>query len=90
MNFKPIVEEDSRILKTINISLTHVCFSAMINVGLGKFSRLCSDNDVVDGNVDELDEESNESHESKANGCSNGNLLELLPVWLGAPLDQPD
>ena len=62
----------------------------MINVGLGKFSRLCSDNDVVDGNVDELDEESNESHESKANGCSNGNLLELLPVWLGAPLDQPD
>ena len=62
----------------------------MINVGFWKFSRLCSNNDVVDGNMDELNEESNESHESKSDGCCNRNLLELLPVRLGAPLDQPD
>ena len=46
-----------------------------------------SDDDVVDGNVDQLDEKSNESHESKSDSCSDGNLLELLPVRLGASLD---
>ena len=51
-------------------------------------SCLCSDNDIVDGDVDELDEESDESHQREANGCGDGDLLELLPVWLGAPLHQ--
>ena len=52
------------------------------------FHSSCSNNDVVDGDVDEFDKESNESHESKSNSCSNSNLLELLSVWLGASLDQ--
>ena len=53
-------------------------------------SCLCSDNDIVDGDVDELDEEANEAHDAKSNCSGDGNLGELLPVGLGAPLDQPD
>lgn len=34
-------------------------------------------NDVVDGNVDEFDEESDESHYAEANSSGNSNLLEL-------------
>ena len=34
-------------------------------------------NDVVDGNVDELDKEPNEAHDEKAYCCSKGNLLKL-------------
>lgn len=34
-------------------------------------------NDVVDGNVDQLDKESNEAHDSKAYGRSNSDLLKL-------------
>ena len=33
--------------------------------------------DVVDGDVDELDEESNEAHYREADGGGNSNLLEL-------------
>jgi hypothetical protein len=39
--------------------------------------RLSSDNDVVDGNVDQLDEESDEAHDGETDGCGYGNLLEL-------------
>lgn len=52
--------------------------------------NLRSHDDVVDGDVDEFDEEANEAHYAEANGCGNGNLLELPPVWLCAPFDQPD
>ena len=51
---------------------------------------LGSDNDVVDGDVDELDKETDESHQREPDGCGNRDLLELLPVWLGASLDQSD
>ena len=51
---------------------------------------LCSDNDVVDGDVDELDKEPNEAHEAKPDGRGDGDLLELLPVGLGASLDKSD
>jgi hypothetical protein len=34
-------------------------------------------NDVVDGNVDELDEEANEAHQAETNSCGHGNLLEF-------------
>lgn len=34
-------------------------------------------NDVVDGDVNEFDEETNETHDSKPNRCSHGNLLEF-------------
>ena len=50
--------------------------------------ELRSDNDVVDGDVNQLDEEPDESHESESNRCSDGNLLELLPgkyeIWIVA------
>ena len=38
---------------------------------------LRSDNDVVDGNVDEFHKESNEAHDGEANSGGNSNLLEL-------------
>lgn len=34
-------------------------------------------NDVVDGDVDEFDKESNEAHNGKSNRCCHGNLLEF-------------
>jgi hypothetical protein len=34
-------------------------------------------NDVVDGNVDELNKEANEAHQAEANSCGHGNLLEF-------------
>jgi hypothetical protein len=46
-------------------------------------------NDVVDWDMDELDKESDESHDGEADGGGDGDLLELLPVRLGAPFDQP-
>merc|ERR1719278_180263 len=45
-----------------------------------------AEDDVVDGDVDELDEEPDEAHD----GDADGDLGELLPVGLGAALDQPD
>jgi len=47
-------------------------------------------NNVVDGNVDELDEEANEAHDGKTYRCCHGNLLVLLPVGLCAALHQSD
>jgi hypothetical protein len=38
---------------------------------------LCADDDVVDGDVDELDEEADEAHNGEADGCGDGDLLEL-------------
>jgi len=51
-------------------------------------SRSSADDDVVDGNVNEFDEKPDESHDGKADGRCHGDLRELLPVRLGAPLDQ--
>lgn len=53
-------------------------------------ATLRANNDVVDGNVYQLNEESNESHDAEANGSGNSDLLELLAVGLGAALDQAD
>ena len=39
-------------------------------------------NDVVDGDVDELDKEPNEAHEAKSYGRGNGDLLEFFPERL--------
>lgn len=33
--------------------------------------------DVVDGDVNEFDEETDEAHDGKPNGCGHGYLLEL-------------
>jgi hypothetical protein len=38
---------------------------------------LGSNDDVVDGDVDELNEKSNETHDGKANSCGHSNLLEF-------------
>merc|ERR1711994_351131 len=52
--------------------------------------NLSSHYDVVDRDVDELHEESNETHQGESDGCSNSNFLEFFPVRLGASLHQPD
>ena len=40
--------------------------------------------------MDELDEETDESHNSKSNSCGHCNLLELFPVWFCASFDKTD
>ena len=48
-----------------------------------QFMPLGPDNDVVDGDVDELDEEPNEAHEAKPDGRGDGDLREFFPERLG-------
>ena len=38
---------------------------------------LYSDNDVVDWDVNQFDEKSDEAHDSETDGCGDSNLLEL-------------
>merc|ERR1719435_195985 len=45
-------------------------------------------NNVVNGDVDKLHEESNETHESESDGGGHRDLLELLPVRLSAALHE--
>ena len=47
------------------------------------------DDDIVNGDVDELDEEADESHDGESDGGGDGDLLKLLPVRLCAALHQP-
>ena len=47
-----------------------------------QYMLLGSDNDVVDGDVDELDEEPNEAHEAKPDGRGDGDLREFFPEGL--------
>ena len=47
-------------------------------------------NNGVDWNVNELDKESNESHDGKSNPDDSGGLLELWPVWFAASPDKCD
>lgn len=49
---------------------------------------LWSDNNIVDWNVDQLNEKSNETHDTETNSCGNGDLLEFSAIWFGAPFDQ--
>ena len=41
------------------------------------WSSLWADNNVVDGDVDKLDEETNEAHDGEADRRRDGNLLEF-------------
>ena len=41
------------------------------------WNMLYSDNDVVDWDVNQFDEKSDETHDSKADSCGDRNLLEL-------------
>ena len=42
-------------------------------------SCLCSDNDIVDGDVDELDKEPDEAHDPEPDGRGYRDLGELFP-----------
>lgn len=50
---------------------------------------LTTNNDVVDRDVNELDEETDETHDGKPNRCGHGNLLEFFSVRFCAPLYKP-
>ena len=45
--------------------------------GHREVGRLRADDDVVDGDVDQLDEEPDEAHDGEADGCGHSDLLEL-------------
>ena len=47
-------------------------------------------NDVVDGYMNELDEEPDEAHDGEADCSGQRDFLELFSVRLRAPLHQPD
>ena len=47
------------------------------------FMLLSPYNDVVDGDVDELDKEPDEPHKGKTDGSGDGDLLEFFPARLG-------
>ena len=44
---------------------------------LPEVTTLRADDDVVDGNVDQFDKETNEAHDSESNGGCNSDLLEF-------------
>ena len=50
------------------------CARILLRSFLGK---LRADDDVVDGNVNKFDKESDEAHDSESNSGSNGDLLEF-------------
>ena len=58
-------------------SLTFYCYLLKKWEKKDTIKSLRSDNDVVDGNVDEFDEKSDKSHDGKSNGGCNSDLLEF-------------
>ena len=44
---------------------------------LPEVTTLRADDDVVDGNVDQFDKETDEAHDGESNGGSNSDLLEF-------------
>merc|ERR1719452_409270 len=74
-------------LNIVTVNTNHYIISSLEH---NQFILLGPDNDVVDGDVDELDEEPNEAHEAKPDGRGDGDLREFFPVRLGAPLHQSD
>ncbi|KFM62057.1 hypothetical protein X975_20422, partial [Stegodyphus mimosarum] len=47
-----------------------------------------TNNDVIDGNMNKLNKETNKSHNCKSYRCCHGNFLELLSIRLSTPLNQ--
>lgn len=50
---------------------------------------LTTNNDVVDGDVNEFDEEADEAHDGKPNRCGHGNFLEFFSVGFCASFYEP-
>ena len=73
-------------MKMYNISFESVVLLQFIVsgwiIGVEVMRCLSAHNDVVDGDVDELDEEAYEAHESEPDGRGYGNLLEFLPAMI--------
>lgn len=70
--------------------LSNIVPGSQGSVWVHKSVDLATNNDIVDGDVDEFDEESNEAHDGKSNCCSHSNLLEFFSVWFCASFDQSD
>jgi hypothetical protein len=51
-------------------------------------TSLISHENVIDGNVNQLDKETDETHDEKSSGGGLGDRGELFAVGLGALLDQ--
>lgn len=69
---------------------TKHCFMLSMSKLLQHTNESASNNDVVNGDVDQFDEEANETHDCESNCCCHGNLLEFFSVWFCASLDEPD
>ena len=49
---------------------------------------LTSNDDVVDGNVNQFDEETNETHDAESDSSCSSNLLKLFAIRFGASFDK--
>lgn len=50
---------------------------------------LTTNNDVIYGDMDELDKETDEPHYGKSDRCGHGNLLKFFSVGFCAPFHKP-
>lgn len=68
--------------------VVYISFSSSNNTSGDICSHSHSDNDIIDGNEDQFDDVSDESHNRKPDGASKGDFLKLSGIWLCAPLQQ--
>ena len=57
--------------------MTNTAFVCLYNRNTNISTITNLHNDVVDGNVDQFDKETDEAHDGKSNSCCHGNLLKL-------------
>lgn len=69
----------------IDLSSNHVLIFEFLPL-----QDLTAHNDIVDGDVDEFDKETDETHDGKSNSCCHGDLLELFSIWLCASFYESD
>lgn len=81
---KPVFHSSA---KSIQNSVKLVVPDKFMMDGEYKFHILGSYNDVIDGDVYQLDKESDETHYTESYECGHGNLLEFFSVWFCASFD---
>lgn len=52
--------------------------------------RSATHNDLVDGDENQLDKKANEAHDHESSCCPRADLVEFLPIGLGASVHEPD
>ena len=61
-----------------------------LKINWSKFDHRYLHNDVIDGDMDELDKEANEAHNSESDSSCESDLLEFLSIGFGAFFDKSE